>query len=94
MRAAYATLRDHARERGIEFTIGFPEFEEFARQSDYLGQKGLGGDCLTVDRIDNLRGYVSGNIQPMTRSENSVKRCKFDAMRQSCGYVWMNRRAA
>ncbi len=86
--AAFATLRDHARGRGIPFTISFNEFREFAERSDYIILKSNKADGLTVDRKDNLLGYVPGNIQPMTRSENSVKRCKQDMMRMQAGYSW------
>lgn len=86
--AAFAALRDHARERGIPFTITRVQFECFAKLSGYVEKKGNGAHCLTVDRIDNLKGYVPGNIQPMTRSENSVKRAKQDAMRMRAGYAW------
>lgn len=88
LQAAFATLRDHARARGIEFTITLPEFRKFVLQSGYLTRRGNAGACLTVDRVDNLRGYVPGNLQPLTRSENSVKRAKFDACRMRAGYSW------
>lgn len=88
MRAAFAALRDHARGRGIEFTITFAEFEAFAVQSEYIEKKGNHREGLTVDRIDNLKGYVPGNIQPMTRARNSEKRAKFDAMRMRMGFAW------
>jgi hypothetical protein len=92
--AAFATLRDHAKPRGIEFSISRQEFERFALESDYINRTGLGGSALTVDRIDNLRGYEPGNVQPLTRSANSVKRAKQDAIRQTKGFAWMERRAA
>jgi hypothetical protein len=88
MRAAFRNLRDHAIARGIEFALTFEEFRVFAEHSDYLNRTGNESGCLTVDRKDNLRGYVVDNIQPMTRSENSVKRAKYDAIRMRCGYRW------
>ena len=82
MQAAYATLRDHACERGIVFTISFEEFEDFALKAEYIDKKGPWAGDLTVDRIDNLKGYVSGNLQPLTRARNSEKRAKYDAIRR------------
>lgn len=88
MRAAYAQLRDHARERKIPFAISFEDFQKFARKSRYLDRRGPFAMCLTVDRKNNLRGYEPGNIQPLTRSANSVKRSKQDMMRMRCGMSW------
>jgi hypothetical protein len=88
MQAAYAALRDHARARGIEFRLTLEQFERFARATAYLEQTGPFAACLTVDRVDNLRGYVADNIQPLTRSANSVKRCKQDERRMQAGYAW------
>jgi hypothetical protein len=86
MRSAYRALRDHAVARGIEFTISYEEFREFALHSEYIEKKGPGGCHLTVDRVDNTLGYLPNNIQPMTRSENSVKMAKYDAIRLRQGY--------
>ena len=88
MQAAYSTLRDHARARGIAFTITFADFEQFARESDYLERTGPFAACLTVDRIDNLIGYVPGNLQPLTRAANSEKRAKQDQIRMRAGFSW------
>jgi hypothetical protein len=88
MKDAFAKLRDHARERGISFTITFEEFCKFAKQSHYIESTGLGPMCITVDRKDNLRGYEPGNIQPLTRSANSIKRGKQDMMRSRHGFKW------
>jgi hypothetical protein len=86
--AAFATLRDHARARGIAFTISFSTFRAFARRTEYLTRTGNTAGALTVDRIDNLSGYVPGNIRAISRAENSVKRCKQDASRFSAGCAW------
>lgn len=88
MRAHFDTLRTHARARGIEFSLTFQQFAQFASESSYLELTGPFRMCLTVDRIDNTKGYVAGNIQPLTRSANSVKRCKQDAARMRHGYAW------
>lgn len=92
MRAAFHRLRYHAQQRGIEFSIPFAEFERFARETEYLTRRGNNGGSLTVDRKDNLKGYISGNIQAMTRSENSVKLAKQDAKRMECGFAWRTKK--
>lgn len=88
LRAAFATLRDHARARGIEFVITFEDFERFARETEYVERTGPFAQCLTVDRIENDRGYVPGNIQALTRAKNAEKRMKHDAVRMRAGYSW------
>jgi hypothetical protein len=88
MRAAYADLRDSAAARGIEFSLSFEDFERFAIASDYLRRKGPFADSLTVDRIDNLQGYVPGNIQALTRAANSRKRNTIDVMRPRVDSSW------
>lgn len=91
IRYAYRALKDHAKARGIPFTITLEYFRKFALASDYLNQKGLAGHCLTVDRKNNLRGYVKGNIQPLTKSANCIKRAKHDEIRMGAGYAWRDK---
>lgn len=91
MKAAFNTLRDHARGRNIEFSISFECFRKFALRCRYLKNRGRDGESITVDRIDNLKGYVPGNIQPMSRSKNSEKKMKQDQRRYEYGYGWTNK---
>ena len=88
MRAAYYALRDRARHRRIEFTISFQEFEQFALISGYLNGVGNHAHSITIDRINNLRGYVPGNLQPLTRAENARKQALYDERRMKAGYSW------
>lgn len=88
MRDAYLRLKSHARNRHIEFTITFEYFEKFALKTKYLNEKGPFGYSLTVDRKDNLLGYVPGNIKAMSRAKNSEKRCRHDQIRMERGYAW------
>lgn len=98
MRAAYRNLKDHAKARksdfwpnGIPFRLTFPSFRYFALRSDYLNRTGNGGHCLTVDRIDATKGYVKGNLQPLTRIANSIKKAKIDAIRMKAGFSWVEK---
>lgn len=86
--AAWRNLKDSAKRRCIEFRLSLKYFTKFALQTQYLTRKGPYGGCLTVDRKNNLRGYVAGNIQPLTRSENTRKQAKRDAIRLQKGYSW------
>jgi len=87
MKAQFARLRDKAKQRKIEFTITFAEFESCVG-TDYHLQTGHFAHCLTIDRIKNELGYIPGNIQPLTKSENSIKRMKQDQIRHEKGYAW------
>lgn len=98
MRAAWRALKDHARARkseafpnGIPFTLDFEYWRRFAIQTDYLNRTGPNGHCLTVDRKDVLRGYVRGNIQPLTRSENAMKQARRDKIRMEAGMSWQGK---
>lgn len=88
MSAAFMTLRDHAKARGIRFTIDRKTFARFVSKNQYIDKRGLGAACLTIDRIDNSKGYIPGNIQPLTRSANSEKRAKQDMHRMRHGMSW------
>jgi hypothetical protein len=69
----FVNLRNNAKRRGIEFKITFDQFKQFAYETKYLAGKGRQRDSLTIDRIDNSIGYVPGNLQAMTKSDNSRK---------------------
>lgn len=88
MWSAWRCLKDHAKARGISFTLSFSHFRRFALQTDYLNKTGNGAHCLTVDRIDNLRGYSKNNIQPLTRAKNSEKKARQDQIRMTAGMKW------
>lgn len=86
MRNAFRSNKTHAKERGIEWTLTFEQFEEFALKYDYLGRKGQDRQCLTVDRVDNKKGYHFDNIQPLSREANTRKMRKYDAIRNSIAF--------
>lgn len=71
---AYDMLRKSAKSRGIEFTLTFEHFVEVTSKTAYMRRKGQTKVGLTIDRKDNTQGYVNGNIQVLTRSQNSKKR--------------------
>jgi hypothetical protein len=92
MRAAYRRLKDKAKARGITFRLTFQAFRKFALQTEYLNRTGNGRFCLTIDRINNLKGYTSRNIQPLTRAANAIKQAKSDERRMAAGMVWKEKR--
>ncbi len=73
-RSAYATLRDHAKQRGIKFTISFDFFlglTEAFRFFDHEAESR--GETLTIDRKEACKGYEPGNVIIMTHRENVQK---------------------
>lgn len=69
----WRTLYDNAKRRKKEFTLTLEEFTEFVLNTGYMKGKGLSSESLTIDRIDNERGYTIDNIRVITKSENSSK---------------------
>lgn len=73
LKAAFADLRNSARQRGKEFGLSLEYFAEIAVLNGYLEGKGNTRYALHVDRIDNSLGYIPGNIQIITCAENVIK---------------------
>ncbi len=82
--SVYATLRDHARQRGIAFLLS-PEY--FAGLCDAYGffehPKTEFKTYLSVDRVNNDLGYIPGNCRIVSVSENSLKRHRTDYLPRS-----------
>ena len=77
-KAAYQTLKDHAKRRKITFTLTLKQFLDIAVSSGYIDKKGNFAQDLQLDRIDPTRGYEANNIQVISCSENSRKGATFD----------------
>lgn len=90
-RSQFARLRDKARERGILFALSFADFFLFAIETEYVTRTGNERGSITVDRIINNRGYELGNIQPLTREENAIKRSKAEEIAMIFGLKWKRR---
>jgi hypothetical protein len=73
VKRAYFTLRGNAQRRGKEFTLTLDDFTAFCNCSNYMEGKGIRATSLTVDRIDEERGYSADNIQCLTNAENRKK---------------------
>ena len=70
---AFHHLRNRAKERGHEFGLTLEQYIAFAVKTDYAKLKGKSSLSLSIDRIDNNRGYFADNIQAITLRENSLK---------------------
>jgi len=73
--SAYATLRDHARGRGIAFTISKDYFEGLCDAYGFFEhRKGeTHGETLSLDRVDCSLPYQKGNIRVVSVSANVAK---------------------
>lgn len=71
--SAYSRLKDHARERGIHFALTRDYWVWWCNDTGYIDKRGVDGDAMTVDRIRDEVGYVDGNIQMLTKRNNSKK---------------------
>jgi hypothetical protein len=69
----FHNLKSGAKRRKIPFALPFAWFCAAAMASGYDKNHGQAATALTVDRIDNRRGYVPDNVQFLTHSENSRK---------------------
>lgn len=78
VRYAYNTLKTNAKRRGKEFTITFEYFQQFCYETNYIAGKGRSKISYSVDRIDESKGYVPGNLQVLSLSENIKKYLKYD----------------
>lgn len=72
-KATYQTLRANAKRRGKPFKLTFEEFKAFAVEVGYMQKKGIEKKSYHIDRIDETKGYVPGNLQVLTNCENVKK---------------------
>lgn len=82
MKAAYETLKYNTTRRAKQqgrpkpFTITFEDFKQFCYKTNYMAGKGRSKDSYSIDcKIEEL-GYVKGNLQKLTVSQNSIKEHK------------------
>jgi hypothetical protein len=78
-RARFKKSKRTAAEKGAEWGFTFEEYIEFLKHPCYycgyeLDQSGIG-----LDRIDNSRGYISGNVHPCCGECNRVRSDRFTA---------------
>lgn len=73
LRYAYDNLRNRAKQRNVKFTITFEYYKKFCEETGYAAGKGRKPSSLTIDRIKVWIGYEPGNLQVLTKSDNSAK---------------------
>lgn len=73
VRAAYNNKKSDAKRRGIKFTITLAYFRRWCRKYDFIKNTGRRKSSYTVDRKNNKKGYIPGNLQVLTLSQNASK---------------------
>jgi len=73
IRAAYVNKKSDAKRRGIEFTITLDYFRKFCYRYKFIKNMGRSANSYSIDRIDNNKGYIPGNIQVLTVAQNASK---------------------
>lgn len=71
---AYLNKADQAKAKGIEFSISLTSFKNMlkARKCFFTGLP-LTAETFSIDRIDNTKGYVAGNVASCHLNFNSLK---------------------
>ena len=77
MKAAYFTLRDNSKRRNKVFEISFEYFAKFCKQTDYLNKKGRFKHSYHIDRVNEEKGYIEGNLQLLLNPDNVKKYVKY-----------------
>lgn len=76
-----ATSKCNAKRRDIEFTITENDVEcpkycpLLGIEIDYSFGKGMQWNAASIDRIDNSKGYIPGNVWILSRLANTMKSC-------------------
>lgn len=69
----FRVKKHNAKKQNILFMLQFGFFLNFCRNTNYHALRGQGANDLTIDRKDNLQGYLPENIQTLSRLENIRK---------------------
>lgn len=71
----YVGLKGSSKERGLEFDISLSEFKRIynTKRCFYTGKKLIHGTNFSLDRVDNTKGYISGNVVACDKAFNLIK---------------------
>lgn len=73
---AYNKIKYRAIQRGHAFDLSFEQFKKFAIDSGWLDGKGKEATSLSIDRINETKGYSVDNVRVITLSENTAKQMR------------------
>lgn len=83
MKYCYLALKHNAKRRKKEFTISFEYFQQFCYETNYIAGKGRSKLSYSIDRIDETKGYVPGNIQVLPVGVNKQKHLHYEYQTKS-----------
>ena len=69
----FNALKQNAKRRNKPFKLSYNEFLLFCESTEYLFLKGKDAESLSIDRIDDSKGYSYDNIRAITLKENIIK---------------------
>lgn len=72
-RLAYKGAKDNARRRQLEFALTYEQWSAVWAESGRWAQRGRCRGQYQMDRIDNTKGYVPGNVQIVLGHINRTK---------------------
>jgi hypothetical protein len=78
VRYTFYYIKNNARRRGKEFGIALDEFRAWVEQTGYMDSKGKQRWSMSIDRIDNSRGYFIDNIRILSLGLNASKGAQDD----------------
>jgi hypothetical protein len=89
-----ASIRSSAKKRGLDFNIDLSDID-IPETCPVLGirlfirdKQGPGHNSPTLDRVDNTKGYVKGNVKVISHRANSLKRDSYAWELRAVAY-WM-----
>ena len=71
----YQSIISSAKSRDFAFDITFAEFKKVynTKKCFYTGKRLVHGHNFSIDRVDNSKGYISGNIVACDERFNQLK---------------------
>lgn len=72
-RSRYNYTKHSARKRRLEFCLEFEEYKQLIAQTCHYCGGELNNHGTGLDRVDNNKGYVHGNVVPCCKDCNTVK---------------------
>lgn len=71
--AIWFEIKRSAKRRNLDFNLEYNWFSDFVNNSPLLEIRGRSAESYSIDRKENDKGYIMGNLQVISKSENSKK---------------------
>jgi hypothetical protein len=84
LKGKFAMGKHNAKTRGLAWTLTLEEFEPFIKEPCYYcNEYNLPETCCGLDRLDNRKGYILGNVKSCCKVCNNVK-----GLLEAAGFLW------